>query len=265
MLKKVNSTIVALVPKVPNPSKIGDFRPISCCNIVYKCISRILARRLQAVLPMLIDPVQSGFVKGRRIADNIFLTQELMKGYHKSSPSPRCVMKVDIMKAYDNAIWDFLWDVLFSMNFHPAMINWLKACVTTANYSLSINGEVTGYILGKKGLRQGDPLSSHLFVIVMEVLTFILREKSLLPDFHFHWRCGKNQLIILCFADDLMIFCKGELTSVNHIQDALSEFQLLSGLSLSLGKSSIYFSGVNAITKLAILDVGHPCLSSPKR
>ncbi|XP_058198403.1 uncharacterized protein LOC131313927 [Rhododendron vialii] len=144
------------------------------------------------------DGYNAGFVKGRRIADNIFLTQELMRGYHKSSSSPRCAMK------------------------------WLQACVTTANYSLSINGEVTGYILGKKGLRQGDPLSSYLFVIVMEILTCLLKEKSLLHDFHFHWRCGATKLVNLCFADDLMIFYKGELTSINHIQDAFSEFQSLS-------------------------------------
>ncbi|XP_058217372.1 uncharacterized protein LOC131328445 [Rhododendron vialii] len=112
------------------------------------------------------------------------------------------------------------------------MINWLQGCFTTANYSLNINGEVTGYILGQKGPRQGDPLSFYVFVIVMEVLTCLLREKSLLPDFHF-W----------------------ELTSVNHIQDALSKFQILSSLSHSPGKSNIYFSGVNAVTRLAILDV----------
>ena len=74
LLTKANATIVALVPKVPNPSKVGDFRPISCCNTVYKCIAKILAKRLQSVLPILIDPIQSGFIKGRRIADNIFLT-----------------------------------------------------------------------------------------------------------------------------------------------------------------------------------------------
>lgn len=147
LLKKANSTIVALVPKIPNPSKVGDFRPISCCNTIYKCIARILARRLQVALPYMIDPVQSGFAKGRRIADNIFLTQELMKGYHTSSSSPRCAMKVDIMKAYDNVRWEFLWDVLSSKNFHPTMIKWLQACVTTANYSLSINGELTDFIM----------------------------------------------------------------------------------------------------------------------
>lgn len=134
LLRKANSTMVALVPKVPNPSKVGDFRPISCCNTIYKCISRILARRIQLALPHLIDLVQSGFVKGRRIADNIFLTQELMRGYHKSSPSPRCAMKVDIMKAYDNVRWEFLWDVLATMNFYPTMVKWLQACVTTNHY-----------------------------------------------------------------------------------------------------------------------------------
>ncbi|KAF7137239.1 hypothetical protein RHSIM_Rhsim07G0147100 [Rhododendron simsii] len=59
-------------------------------------------------------------------------------------------MKVDIMKTYDNVRWDFLWDVLASVNFHPKMIQWLKACVSTANYSLCFNGEAIGYILGRK-------------------------------------------------------------------------------------------------------------------
>ncbi|XP_058189185.1 uncharacterized protein LOC131306776 [Rhododendron vialii] len=177
LLKKANATLVALVPKVPNPSKVGDYRPISCCN-------------------------------GRRIADNIFLTQELMRGHHKHSSSPRCAMKVDIMKAYDNVRWDFLWDVLISRNFLPKIIQWLKAGVSTTNYSLCFNGEAIGYIPRRKGLRQGDPLSSYLFVIVIEVLTCILKEKSRLPDFKFHWKCGSPKLVNLCFADDLMIFCK---------------------------------------------------------
>lgn len=141
-----------------------------------------------------------------------------------------------------------------SMNFHPLMIRWLQACVTSANYSLSINGVVTGYIFGKKGLRQGDPLSSYLFVIVIEVLTCLLKEKSLLPDFRIHWRCSANKLINLCFADDLMIFCMGDLSSIKHIQSALNEFESLSGVSLSPGKSNIFFSGVCPNVKESILN-----------
>lgn len=253
LLTRANATSIALVPKVPNPSKVGDYRPISCCNTIYKCIAKILSRRIQVALPHLIDHVQSGFVKGRRIADNIFLTQEIMRDYHKHSSTPKCALKVDIMKAYDNVRWDLLWDILSSMNFHPKMINWIKACVTTANYSLSINGESIGKIKGQKGLRQGDPLSSYLFVIVMEILTQLLREQSLNSNFHYHWRCDKTKIINLCFADDLMIFCKGELSSIQCIHNALNEFASLSGLTPSPGKSIAFFSRVPTTIKNSIL------------
>ncbi|KAL7219382.1 hypothetical protein ACSBR2_012445 [Camellia fascicularis] len=62
MLKEVNSTPIALVPKVPNPSKVVDYGPISCCNALNKCIAKILANKVKAILPGLIDPVLSTFV-----------------------------------------------------------------------------------------------------------------------------------------------------------------------------------------------------------
>ena len=122
--------------------------------------------------------------------------------------------------------------------------SWIKACVTSPSYSICINGELNGYFMGKRGLRQGDPLSPYLFVIVMEILTRILAEKANDDKFKFHWRCEKLKLINLCFADDLMIFCRGESNSVGIVTDGLSEFSKLSGLKPSPGKSHIFFSGV---------------------
>ena len=185
LLKEINSTTIALVPKIPNPERVGDYRPISCCNAIYKCISKILANRIKKVLPDLIDPVQSAFVPGRRISDNIFLSQELLRGYHRDSKDPRCAMKIDIMKAYDNVRWDFLFDTLEAMGFPEKFINWVKACVTSPSYSICINGNLNGYFMGRKGLRQGDPLSPYLFVIVMEMLTRILAEKACNGQFKF--------------------------------------------------------------------------------
>ncbi|XP_028095882.1 uncharacterized protein LOC114295781 [Camellia sinensis] len=74
LLSEINSTIIALIPKIPNPMNVGDYRPISCCNTIYKCIAKIIANRVKLVLPDLIDPVQSAFVQGRRISDDIFLS-----------------------------------------------------------------------------------------------------------------------------------------------------------------------------------------------
>ena len=78
LLKDFNTTIITLIPKVPNPSSMGDFRPISCCNTVYKCISKIIAKRIQMILPSIVDNAQSAFIKGRKISDNVLLAQDLM-------------------------------------------------------------------------------------------------------------------------------------------------------------------------------------------
>jgi hypothetical protein len=91
MLKEMNATSISLNPKVANPTRLTDFRPISCC------ITKILAGRIKAVLPSLVGPYQTAFISGRRISDNILLSQELMKGYHKSTGTARCAMKVDLI------------------------------------------------------------------------------------------------------------------------------------------------------------------------
>lgn len=105
LLKEWNSTAISLVPKVEAPSTIKDYRPISCCNVPYKCITKILVNRMQPFLPSLINPCQSAFVKGRSIVDNVLLMQELVKDYHKDQGPARCAMKLDLMKAYDSVFF----------------------------------------------------------------------------------------------------------------------------------------------------------------
>ncbi|GJT80538.1 hypothetical protein Tco_1054880 [Tanacetum coccineum] len=101
LLKELNHTVIALVPKKQHPSQVNDYRPISCCNVLFKCITKIIANRIKESLKTLISPNQSDFVPGRSIADNILLTQELMYNYHLDRGVPRCAFKVDIQKAYD--------------------------------------------------------------------------------------------------------------------------------------------------------------------
>lgn len=95
-----NSTFITLVPKSSNINTMADFRPISCCNVVYKCISRILANTLQPILASLIFSNQNAFVEGQSISDNVFLAQEMVKGYGRSIISPRCALK-----AFDSVHW----------------------------------------------------------------------------------------------------------------------------------------------------------------
>ncbi|KAL2228512.1 UNVERIFIED_CONTAM: hypothetical protein Sindi_1830900 [Sesamum indicum] len=112
ILKQVNSTILALIPKVHTPMSVNDFRPISCCNVLYKIIAKLLVQRLGVLLDKIVSPCQTAFISGRIIGDNIMLAQELFSGYNQKRLPPRCALKVDIRKAYDTVESDFLLVVL---------------------------------------------------------------------------------------------------------------------------------------------------------
>nr|GEV41576.1 hypothetical protein [Tanacetum cinerariifolium] len=93
---------------------------------------------------------------------------------------PRCAFKVDIQKAYDTVDWGSLPNILIGFGFHEMMISWIMVCVSSTTFSLNINGELCGFFQGKRGLRQGDPMSPYLFTLVMEVLTLMLKQKDVL-------------------------------------------------------------------------------------
>ena len=87
-----------------------------------------------------IDPAQSGFIPGREMADNILLAVELIKGYSRKNNSPRCMIKMDLRKAYASINWVFLFSVMEEMSFPPKFMDWIRPCVTTVSYSILVNG-----------------------------------------------------------------------------------------------------------------------------
>nr|GEY45699.1 hypothetical protein [Tanacetum cinerariifolium] len=159
ILKEINHTLLVLVPKVAAPMKINDYRPISCYNVIYKCISKINTNRIIDGVGEVVSENQSAFIPGRRISDNILITQELMHNYHRNTGALWCAFKVDIQKAYDTVDWRFLECILKYFGFPLVMINWIMVCVTSASFSINVNGNVHGFFNGKRGLRQGDPIS----------------------------------------------------------------------------------------------------------
>lgn len=172
--KGINSTILALIPKKTNAISMKDYRLISCCNVIYKVISKILANRMKGLLTLSISLNQSAFVKDRLLMENVLLASELVKSYHKDSVTERCVVKIDVSKAFDSVKWVFLLSVLAALNFPEKFIVWIKKCIELASFSVQVNGELAGYFNSKRGLRQGCSLSRYLFVICMQVLSKLL-------------------------------------------------------------------------------------------
>ncbi|GJS65584.1 hypothetical protein Tco_0680148 [Tanacetum coccineum] len=116
---------------------------------------------------------------------------------------------------------EFLREVLHGFGFHARMIAWIMDCVTTTSYPICVNGSLHGYFWGKRGLRQGDPLSPYLFTLVMEVLTLMLQRRVQESQlFTYHMYCSKLELINLCFADDLFLFAYGDVNSASIIKEA---------------------------------------------
>ena len=101
MLKSWNITTITLIPKVCSPLYPGDFRLISCCHVLYKCISKLICSKLKLVLDYLIDQAQGPFVAGCNIMHNILLCRDIVKHYTRQGSAPNCLMKIDLCKAFD--------------------------------------------------------------------------------------------------------------------------------------------------------------------
>lgn len=181
--------LITLLPKCENASSVKDFRHIACCSVLYKIISKVLANRMKKVLTTIISENQSAFVPGRVIFDNILLSHELIKGYGMAHISPRCRLKWTYRRRMTLLSGHFC-KMLKELGFPPRYIQWIMACLSNVTYTVNVNGELTDHFESRKGLRQGDPISSYLFVICMEYLNRCLKGLQNNERFHYHPRLG---------------------------------------------------------------------------
>ena len=103
MLPDLNHTNIVLIPKVKNSEKMSEYKLISLCNVVYKIISKVLANRLKQVLPDIISPIESAFVPGRLITNNVIVAYEALHSMHarNKGKTSSLALKLDVSKAYD--------------------------------------------------------------------------------------------------------------------------------------------------------------------
>lgn len=124
-------------------------------------------------MPSIIDISQSAFIPGRTISDNILMAQELFRGYHRDTGLSKCALKLDLHKAFDSIHWNFIMGgALRKLNFPTKFLKWNYLCISTTSFSVKVNGSLCGFFDGRKGFRQGNPISPYLFAVAMNVVIY---------------------------------------------------------------------------------------------
>lgn len=151
-MKDLNHTFIALIPKIKDPNRMVDYRPISLCNVVYKLISKSLANQLKKIIDDIISPNQLAFILKRLISDNVLVDFECIHKINNKTYGGEgaLMLKLNMNKAYDRVEWTFLEKMMVSMGFSVGWINKVMACVKSASFSAP-----TRVFHPERALRQG--------------------------------------------------------------------------------------------------------------
>jgi hypothetical protein len=233
---KLNKALITLMPKKQDASSIQDYRPISLVHCIAKLLAKTMSCRLAPVLPTLVSPNQSAFIKGRAIHDNFMLVQQLAKSFHVAK-APTVLLKLDIACAFDTVSWPFIIDLLQHLGFGHIWINLVCLLLSTASTRILVNSVPGDEIYHHRGVRQGDPLSPMLFVLVMEIFHLLIDLaarmglRAALPG-------SRGACRTSLYADDTVVFIKPTVADCETIKELLRLFGVATGLHTSILKSS---------------------------
>ncbi|GKA78156.1 RNA-directed DNA polymerase, eukaryota, partial [Tanacetum coccineum] len=221
-----NSNFIALIPKILDANMVKDFRPISLIRSLYKIIAKILANRLVGVLGDLVNEVQLAFMVDRQILDGPFILDEVLQ----------CER------------WR----------------TWIQSCLRSSRGSILVNGSPTEEFQFFRGLKQGDPLSPFLFILIMESLHISFQrvvDAGLFTGIKINSMVNLSHLF---YADDAIFLGQWSELNIDSLVRVLDCFFRASGLRINMCKSKIMGVNVedgmvkNAASKLGCLVLKTP-------
>ncbi|XP_071728713.1 uncharacterized protein [Rutidosis leptorrhynchoides] len=183
--------------------------------------------------------------KGRSILDGFLVLDEAVADL-KRRKSKSFIFKVDFEKAFDSVNWVYLLDLLKLMGFGDKWVKWIEACFKSATVSILVNGSPTSEFTLEKGIRQGDPLSPYLFIIVGEGLNF-LAKSACNQGFIKGVEIGADKILLshLQYTDDTIFIGKWCKRNVSNVMKLLECFERSSGLKVNASKSVLYGIGAS--------------------
>ncbi|KAJ1273852.1 hypothetical protein BS78_05G016600 [Paspalum vaginatum] len=206
-LEKINRSYMVLLPKKPGANSVDSFRPICLQNCSVKIIAKVMTSRLQTEI--------NGCCHKRKV--------------------PTLVLKLDFAKAFDTVNWDSLMTVLEARGFNSIWRDWILHILRSSKIAVLLNGCPGPWFGCKQGLRQGDPLSPYLFLLVADVLQSLIKNTSGIR----HPVVDDAPCPILQYADDTLILLRADLEDVSRLRAALDSSSSATGLKINYSKSTM--------------------------
>ena len=154
-IKSLNVTFLVLIPK-GDAEDLKDFRPISLLGSLYKILAKVLANHLKKVEGKVVSEAQNAFVEGQQITNASLIANELIDHWQKQKEKG-VICKLDIEKAFNNINWQFLMKIMRRMSFGPKWTRWIWQCISTARFSVLVNGVLASFFPSLKGLKARRP------------------------------------------------------------------------------------------------------------
>jgi len=196
------------------------------------------------------------FVKDRHILDLVLIASKCLDSRIKPG-IPGVLCKLDITKAFDHINWKFLLYMLKRCGFGEKWVSWISRCISSVRFPVLVNGSPFGLFNSSRGLRQGDPLSPFLFVVVKEALSKMFSvtvDNGHLSGFSVGSRLLMVNISHLLFADDTLVFCEANPSHLRYLRVLLLCFEAVSSLKVNLARSLLVPVGnVDNVVELAVI------------
>uniref|UniRef100_A0A3B3HQU1 Reverse transcriptase domain-containing protein n=1 Tax=Oryzias latipes TaxID=8090 RepID=A0A3B3HQU1_ORYLA len=244
----MRQAVISLIHKKgKNHLECSSYRPISLLNVDSKIFAKILAHRLETVLPSIVSDDQTGFIKDRHSFHNV---RRLLNILHHPSPpdTSEIVLSLDAEKAFDRVEWDYLFYTLKKFGFGPRFISWIRILYSSPVAAIRTNKNLSPFFKLGRGTRQGCPLSPLLFALVIEPLAITLRGDDSIKGI----QRGDSEHKVSLYADDTLLYISDPLYSLPHLFTLLREFGKISGYKINMHKSELM-----PINPVALKDVSN--------
>lgn len=231
--------VITLIPKKDRDILfLTNWRPLTMLTCDYKILAKALANRMQPILPNIIHPDQTGFMKGRNIATNIRKTIEIIQ-YTQRNKIPSMIMTIDFEKCFDRIEHVALWGSLEYFGFGQQFISWVKMLFTDFQLCTINNGHMSPFFSSQRSVHQGCPIASSLYLLCGQLLHDLLTQNKDIKGI----TVNNVEHLLSQFADDTTLFLSYDPLTLQEVVSTLNILHNNTGLKVNYDKTTIYRTG----------------------